>query len=559
MVFPNLATEKYRWVALVFLALGLAIVIIDNTVLNVAVPYIIRDLHTTFDGMQWVISGYALIIATLLITVGRLGDLIGRKKIFLLGTICFAIGSFIASISQNAFILFLGEAFIEALGASMMMTSSLALLASEFQGRERALAFGIWGSVAGASATFGPLMGGFLTTYYSWRWSLRINVFVALAAIIGSIFIQESKGKQTESFDFLGTIFSGLGLFFLIFGFIEGRKYGWIKPNEVFTLFSWQWPFSGISLIPFSFLVAAIFLSLFIFTEYSIEKNEGDPLLRLSMFANRGFSWGIITLGVVSLGQFGVFFILPIFLQTVLGLNAFQTGEVFLSTSLAIAIFGPLSGFISSKIGPKWLVVAGMISLAIGTYLLALMLSPVTTGWTLVPALIFFGIGIGLASAQLTNITLSSAPVELAGEASASNTAIRQVGTSIGIAIIGAVLANGVTTNLQQAIRSDVFIPSLFKPTILSKIPTLSVEAGQRIPSIPFHPTLGVALHMDLQQAIVDASKQALLTALIFVALGALLSLFLPTLHHPQTEEKTENVQTPEEVREKNALRIDRR
>lgn len=194
MKLPNLATDKNRWYALVFLALSLAIVIIDNNVLTVAIPYIMRDLYTTFDGIQWVISGYALIIATILITVGKMGDLIGRKKLFLLGTGLFAIGSFIASVASNIFVLFIGEAFIEAIGAAMMLTSSLALIVTEFQGNERAIAFGIWGAVAGASASLGPLLGGFLTTYYSWRWSLRINVVIALIAILGSVFIKEAKG-----------------------------------------------------------------------------------------------------------------------------------------------------------------------------------------------------------------------------------------------------------------------------------------------------------------------------------------------------------------------------
>ncbi len=338
--FSKFATAKYRWHALVFIAVGLAIVIIDNTVLNVAIPYILRDLNTTLDAMQWIISGYALIIATLLIFMGRLGDVVGRKRVFLAGTVLFAIGSFIASIAKSAGILFIGEALIEAIGAAAMLTSSLALLASEFQGRERALAFGIWGSVAGASATIGPLLGGYFTTYHSWRWSLRINVVVALIAILGSIFIQESKGEEGKRFDWLGTILSGLGFFALVFGVIEGRNYGWWHINKTFSIGSWNWPLHDLSVIPLAFAAAALLLIWFVFYEINLEKNGGEPVVRMSLLRSRGFSWGLIAVAIMSLGQFGVFFVMPIYLQNVLGLTALKTGLVFLSSSLMFMVVG---------------------------------------------------------------------------------------------------------------------------------------------------------------------------------------------------------------------------
>ncbi len=276
-MFPQLATEKNRWIALCFIAMGLAIVIIDNNVLNVAIPYIIRDLHTNFTAIQWVVSGYTLLIATFLITAGRLGDLFGRKKIFLLGTVFFAVGSFIASISMNATMLFFGEAFIEAIGASMMLTSALATLAFEFRGRERAIAFGIWGSIAGASASVGPLLGGYLTAYFSWRYSFRINVIVAIITILGSVFIRDSKSHEGKRFDWVGTFLSGAGLFSLVFAFIEGRNLGWIHNSP----------------IPFIFAVSFVLLLLFVLWEHRLEKKQLGPLLKLSMFQKPGFSFGL--------------------------------------------------------------------------------------------------------------------------------------------------------------------------------------------------------------------------------------------------------------------------
>lgn len=528
--WSKFATDKNRWIALVFLALSLAIVIIDNTVLNIAIPYILRDLNTSLDGLQWVISGYALIIATLLITVGRLGDMFGRKKIFLIGIVLFAIGSFIASISTNVAMLFVGEAFIEAIGASMMMTSSLSLLATEFQGKERSIAFGVWGSVAGVSAAFGPLLGGYLTTYYSWRWSLRINVAVAIIAILGSIFVKEAKGKA-RNFDFLGTIFSGVGLFSLIFGFIEGRKFGWFAPNEIFSIGNFHWPFSNISIVPFSFVLAVIFLTLFGLNEYFYEKKGRDPLLKLSIFKNKGFSIGLLTLTIFAFGQIGTFFILPIYLQNVLNLTAFQTGIVFLPSTLIALVIGPFSGIIASKVGPKWIVTFGMAMITLGTFFLRESIAINIGGWSLVPAFIFYGVGIGMASSQVTNIIISSVPITFAGEASAVNATVRQIGASIGIAIIGVIFASSITYNLSKNINSDTLIPSPVKEKIVSGLSSSAIETGKK-GNFQGPKNIQESIKNDVNDAIVESSKEAFQYALLAVLLGTLFSFLIPQIKH---------------------------
>lgn len=570
MKLPDLATNKYRWLALVFLALGLAIVIIDNTVLNVAIPYILRDLKTSFDRIQWVVSGYALIIATVLITSGRLGDMIGRKKIFLTGTVLFALGSFIASVSQNVYWLFIGEALIEAVGASMMLTTSLSLLVNEFRGKERTIAFGVWGSVAGASAALGPLIGGYLTTYYSWRWSLRINVIVAVIAILGSVFIKESKGYETKRFDWAGTFLSGAGLFSLVFALIEGRTFGWWKPVTEFTLGSFKWPFINVSVIPFAFGGAILFLTLFILMEYVLEKRNRSPLLKLSMFKNKGFSVGLAVLMIMSLGQFGVFFVMPIYLQNVLGLTAFQTGLVFLWNSLCALTFGSMSGFVAVKLGSKPVVTAGMFMITLGTFLLILLATTTATGLSLAPGLIIFGIGIGLSSSQLTNIVLSSAPMPLAGEASAANSVVRQIGTSIGVAVIGAVMSASLSQNLSGSITKDKELPVVLRGGIINNLKNFSIESGIKnmdyslglaarticypaviqkyIPPKPALPGAKItpapvyktpmkcvdskilmnSINVDVDQALNNAVRAALIASVLFSLSGSLLSLFIP-------------------------------
>lgn len=522
------SVPKYRWLALAFISLGLAIVVIDNTVLVVAIPYILRDLHTSFDAIQWVVSGYSLLIATLLITMGRLGDVLGRKKVFLIGVALFALGSFIASVSANALVLFIGEAFIEALGAAMMLTTALAIIADEFRGRERAMAFGIWGSIAGASASVGPLLGGYLTSYYSWRWSFRINVIVAVIALLGSVFIHESKGEGEKRFDWWGTIWSGIGLFALIFAVIEGRLYGWWAPAAPFVIGSFRWPFTAISIIPVMFAVAAVSIWLFLRTEYAIEQSGGHPLLRLSIFKQKGFSMGLLTLMIVSFGQFGVFLILPVYLQSVLGLSAFDTGLTLLYTSVTIFVFGPLSGYLAAKIHPRYLVNIGMLFFPLGVFWLAQTLSMQSTPVSLGLPLILFGIGIGLASSQLNNIIISAIHISLAGEASAASATIRQIGSAVGSAIVGMILAVSLSTGMVRNISADAAIPAGEKPEILAALARYNPESVQTGSSGRDRSPVGHAVKRDIDLAMTQGAKNALYFSLAFLALGALSSFLLP-------------------------------
>lgn len=228
-----MTTEKKsfikKWGGLIVLSLALAIIIIDTTLLNVSLRNIIADLNTDIQSLQWVITTYALTLAAFTITGGRLGDLFGRKKMFMLGATLFALGSFLASISHSVGILLVGESIIEGFGAALMMPATASLLLANFHGRERAIAFAIWGSVAGAASAVGPILGGWLTTSYSWRWGFRINIFVVIILLIGAaLFIRESRDQEEKiELDLVGVGLSAVGLLFLVFGIIESADYGW--------------------------------------------------------------------------------------------------------------------------------------------------------------------------------------------------------------------------------------------------------------------------------------------------------------------------------------------
>src|SRR4051812_30143719 len=222
------SADPKRWIALVVLSSALFIIVLDNTILNVAVPTIIREFGTTVSSMQWVIAGYSLVFASLLISFGRLGDVFGRRKLFFAGATLFAVGSLVASLSQNVVELFVGESLLEGIGAAAMLPATLALVSATFRGRERGIAFAVWGAVAGGAGALGPWIGGILTSDYSWRWAFRINVIIAPAAVIVAIFVvRESKDERSKGVDPPGVATVTLGLFLLVFGIIEAARYGW--------------------------------------------------------------------------------------------------------------------------------------------------------------------------------------------------------------------------------------------------------------------------------------------------------------------------------------------
>ena len=227
-----------KWGALGVLSLALAIIIIDSTLLNVSLSTLIRELHTNLQKLQWVISAYSLMLAALTVTGGRMGDLFGRKRMFMGGAVVSVVGAFVASISHSFPVLLLGESIIEGIGAALMMPATASLLVQKYRGHDRAIAFGIWGGVAAAASAIGPILGGFFTTHYSWRWGFRINIFVCAVLLAGSFLVEDTERPREKSIDWIGVLLSSAGLFCVVFGIIESESYGWIRARKPFPF--WQ-------------------------------------------------------------------------------------------------------------------------------------------------------------------------------------------------------------------------------------------------------------------------------------------------------------------------------
>lgn len=531
-----------KWGVLLVLSLALAVVILDTTILNVALSTIVRDLQTTVQNIQWVITAYSLTLAALTVTGGRLGDIFGRKKMFMAGAFLFAVGSFLASISHSVGLLIIGESLIEGVGAALMMPATSSLLIENYRGRDRAIAFGVWGGIAGAAAALGPIVGGYLTTTFDWRWGFRLNLFVVAALLVGSLAIPESKGADRRAdLDWVGVILSSFGLLSLVFGVIEASSYGWWTAKKVFeiagTALTMPW---GLSVVPFSMAVGLFILVCFFLWELRHEGRGNTPLISLKIFRNRAFSAGILTMAVMSLGQTGLIFSVPVFLQAVRHLDAFHTGLSLLPMSLSLLVVSPLSAVLGRKIEPKYLVHLGLLVNAAAYLVLHQMLTVDSGPWQLAPGLALFGVGMGLVMSQISNMTLSAVSQKEAGEASGINTTMRQVGAAFGSAIIGTVLISVLSTSLANGVTNSPVLPEAMKLVLARQFSdnVSEVEFGsekQQSSDIPA--PVQEEISRIAAESTVEANRAAMAFGAAFAMLGFLVSFALPKREKEEEEE----------------------
>jgi len=517
-------------VTLTIVIIAAFIVVLDNTVLNVAIPTILREFHTTLPSLEWVVTGYALTFATLLIIGGRLGDIYGHRRIFIIGAALFGVGSLIASVANGVPELIVGEAVIEGIGASLMLPATLAILSSTFSGRERATAFAAWGATAGVAAACGPVVGGFLTEEYSWRWAFRINVIVAPLAMLGAIlFMKRTKATGPRMrIDVRGAFVIAAGMFLLVFALSEGSAYGWFTPVANFSIAGHDaWPSSWpISVIPVVLFASVILLSVFYFWERRLERRGGDPLFVFEHLRFRTYRYGLVTGLVLAMGQLGISFVLPVFLQDGKHLNPLQNGWWQLPTGVFVIIGAQIGGRLINKFGTTTVVRFGLVSYALGVLWILHAVSLSITEWSLLPGLAFYGAGIGLALAQLTNVVLTEIPKDSAGVASGANTTVRQVGAALGVAVIGSLLTVRTLSQTVSRVKAAPLPPSV-RDQALRGVHALG--AGYRLPAADGAGNVAVVQHA-LAAGVTSGTRFALVFAIIVIVAGALLSWLIPKI-----------------------------
>jgi EmrB/QacA subfamily drug resistance transporter len=417
------AVENRRWWTLGALAFALFMIMLDNTVVNVALPSIQRDLGIGLSELEWTVNAYALTFAVLMLTGGKLADFVGRRRVFLIGLAIFTLSSLACGLATSGGML-IGARTVQGVGAALMLPATLSIISATFPPHERGMAIGIWAGVSAMALAIGPLIGGLLTEHVDWSWIFFVNVPIgALGLVVGRLVIGESRDtSEGQRLDVPGLLASAVGLFALTFALIEANAYGWSDP-VILGLFA----------------AAALALALFV----RLEARQRTPMLDLSLFRNPTFAGANVVALLVTLAMFGVFFFMSLYMQNVLGYSAVKTGAVFLPMTLLIIVVAPAAGRFSDRIGSRWLMTGGMALVAVALLLFS-RLGLGSGFWDIFPGLIVGGLGMASVMTPMTAAALGSVPVAKAGVGSGVLNTFRQVGGALGIAVMGAIVAGYV-------------------------------------------------------------------------------------------------------------------
>ncbi len=488
-----------KWWTLIVVCVGTFMLLLDITIVNVALPRIAADLKANFSDIQWVIDAYALTLASLLLTAGTLADLLGRRLMFAIGLGLFSFASLLCALAPSATFLIFARAF-QGIGGAIMFATSLSLLAQEFQGRERGTAFGAWGATIAASAAVGPLLGGFLTEDFGWSSIFYINVPIGIGALLLTLAkVRESKDPDGRRIDWLGTVTFTGALFLFVFAVVRGNAEGW-----------------GSTLIVSLFAGSVVLMVAFLASQFL----QDNAMFDVSLFRKPTFSGASIAAFTVSSSMFAMFLYLVLYLQTILGFSPLQTGLRFLPFTVVSFFVAAASGNLSAKVPARVLLAGGLLLTGVGLLLMRGL--TVDSGWTaLLAGFIVAGAGVGLVNPTLASTAIGVVPPQRSGMASGINSTFRQVGIAVGIAVLGAIFENGLATKLVPGLAGT---PAAGHATAISHA-VAAGGAGQVLTSVP----AGERVHAAaaIHGAYAATMNEILLVGAIIALVGAVLSLAL--------------------------------
>jgi EmrB/QacA subfamily drug resistance transporter len=519
------------WIVLVVLCTGFFMILLDTTIVNVAIPAMSAGLNTTLDQILWVLNAYILVYAVLMITAGRLGDLYGQRNLFAIGLAIFTVASALCGLSQNANEL-IAARVLQGVGAAVLTPQTLAILTTLFPPERRGAAFGIWAGVAGLATLAGPTVGGAIVTYIDWRWIFFVNVPIGVAALVATfVIIPDLRPGRRHGWDIVGVFLATAGMFGVVFGLIEGQRYNW---GEIA---------SYVITIPEVIGLGAVLVVLFVIWE----RFQKEPLVPLSLFEERNFAVSNWIAASISFGMMSLFLPIVIYLQSVRGFSALTSGLTLAPMSLTSMVVAPFAGRMADRIGGKYILMTGIAVFAIGFATLTFVAGPDST-WInfLVPAIVA-GAGMGMTFAPMTTVAMRNISPRMAGAASGVLNTTRQVGAAVGSAVVGALLQSHLATTLHdQAVSQSVALPLAYRQQFVAAFSSVAsngfeIGTGQNGAKLPAGLPPAVAQHITalahnvFVSGYIDAMKPTLVVPIAVLVLTALSALLIKR-RRPQTQ-----------------------
>jgi len=521
--------ERNSWLVLIVICTAVFMLLLDTTIVNNAQVKIREGLDANLTQIQWVLDSYILAYAVLLLSFGRLGDIFGRKRLFVVGMSIFTAASGLCAASAwigdeigvSGVNILIAARVLQGIGGAFMMPQSLTLVTVVFPPEKRGTALGIWGSVVGLGAIMGPIIGGVMVTHYAWEWVFLINIPVGIAAVIATIKIvpESFDPLASKRLDWLGLALSSFGIFAVVYAMIEGNAKGWTSPTIL-----------GLTALGIALLVLFVFW----------ERKVAEPMMRLELFKIRNFWVGNVMATAISFGMLGIFFPMTIFLQGVLGFTPIRSGLTMVPMSIMLMIAAPIAGRLTDKIGARWLMVSGASLMFVGILFLITQVSLDTDWKQLGPALAVTGIGMGFTFSPMTAAAMRDVPPRIAGSASGILNTMRNIGQVLGIAVLGSYLQNRVGTHVEDRVAGIPLDPKVHNEVITLAQQSQFDKLAGVVPADQFN-----VVFAAIQGGFVDALHNTFL----FGAITCLLAAGIATqIRNPQPRIVAETVVSPMEA-----------
>jgi EmrB/QacA subfamily drug resistance transporter len=535
-----------NWLPIIILAAAQFVMVLDSSVMNVSISQIVEDLNTTIQGVQLAITMYTLVMAAFMLVGAKIGDIWGRDRAFAVGLAVYATGSLITAISPNLAVLLFGWSLVEGLGAVLVVPAIAALIAANYEGRERALAYGLIGGIAAAAVAVGPIIGGWVTTNFTWRY-----VFIGEVVIVAVILLFRKRMKPSPKpedppgLDLVGSALSASGFGLVVFGILQSSTWGWIQPKVVPTINGREITPLGFSVVPFLILGGLALLATLAWWVERRKARGEEALLDLDMLEIPPLRAGLSTLVSQQLVLMGTFFVLPVYLQVVLGFDALETGLKLLPLSITMFVAALLGPRVAARRSPKRVAQMSFGFLAVGAIILLATIDVELNSTGFAVGLAVFGIGIGGLASQLGNVIMSSADPSQTNQAGGLQGTAQNLGASLGTALIGAILLGGLTGTFLTSIEENPSIPPELSTAItdqaaetgLEIIPVEQAEALLIDAGVP--PADAAAVAADYGAAQLDGLRIALFAVAFFAVLSTWFTRKLPgasTSHVPEAD-----------------------